>query len=464
MPAGIGSNDTLTGDGGRDLLFGQAADDAMSGGDDDDYVEGDSGNDTLSGGAGEDDLVGGGSTNTGAVISTRGLVVVDRLLTPVTVATDKSAAGLLDGNDVLDGGDARDVLLGDNGRITRNGDSTSLARGSSSDPGAVLRLDSTRPVWAAPLTTRGTPGGRKIAMADQGPGVWAGSDRLSGGLGDDDLYGQFDNTGTTRAKQTHLGQAVSGDVLDGGLGDDALVGDQGVDVPTPAADLGSVDRTVTDSGGLIREVVRPRGTLVRVVTLSQGTLGGDDVLLGGAGFDSIHGGAGKDVTNAGAGDDVVFGGDGGDALWGGTGHDRVFGGAGNDLLDIKRRTADSKLWQVVAPLEDTDRKRRTLNGRDVLFGGAGADAMQSDQGDDGSARRQLGDRLIDWRSTINYYKVCRSGYGPGKVLRTPNSSMTSALRQLASATGAVGSTELALPSTERVTTYPAVGTFVCETG
>ncbi|MDO9455448.1 calcium-binding protein [Nocardioides sp.] len=443
--AGVGGGDTVVAAAGRDLVFGQTGSDTASGGADDDYLEGNVGDDTVTGGDGEDDIVGGGSTNLGSVITattaSTGTTTVDRLLTPVTAPTDRTASGLVDGNDAIDGGASRDVVLGDNGRITRDGPGVTLA-GGASGPHVV----------------------RRVGMGDEGPGVWAGSDRLSGGLGDDDLYGQFDNTRSTRPKQSYGGQAVQGDVLDGGAGEDALVGDQGVDVPTPAAALGAVDRTVTDSSRFFGELVRPRGTLVRVVTLSQSAVGGDDLLLGGDGFDSIHAGAGKDVTNAGAGDDVVFAGDDADALWGGTGHDRLFGGAGNDLLDIKRRTSDPKLWQLAAPLEDTDRRRRTLNGRDVLYGGSGADAMQSDQGDEGTSRSVQGDRLVDWRSTINYYKVCQSGYGLGKSLRTSSSSMTSALRQLAAATGSVGSAELAIPSTERLTTYANQGSFVCETG
>ena len=443
--AGVGSGDTLSGDDGRDLVFGQAGDDALSGGTGADYLEGNAGDDSLDGGEGEDDLIGGGSTKDGAVITVFGIMVTDRLLTSLSKTTDDSAAGLVDGNDVLEGGDAGDVLLGDNGRVTRDGPNVTLD-GGASGPQAV----------------------RHVAMADQGPGVWSGSDRLDGGLGDDDLYGQFDNTTTARPQQTYqppVGDdvAVAGDILVGGGGDDALIGDQGVDVPTPAAALGATSRTVKDSKSFISELVRPLGTLVRVVTLTQSPLGGDDLILGSDGADSVHAGAGRDVINAGAGDDVVFAGDGADALWGGTDHDRMFGGAGNDLLDIKRRTRDPKLWQVAAPAEDTDRRRRTFNGRDVLFGGAGADAMQADQGDEGSARRMQGDRLIDWRSTTNYYKLCQSGYGPGKVLNTANSSMISTLRQLAAATGSVGSAELAIPGKERVMRYPGTRTFVCET-
>ncbi|WP_299056624.1 calcium-binding protein [uncultured Nocardioides sp.] len=441
VPTDVGGDDDLAGDDGRDLVFGQAGDDTASGGDEDDYVEGGAGADGLSGGGGEDDLLGGGSTTTGAVIAVSGSSLVDRLLTAPSGATDSSAAALVDGNDTLDGGAERDVLLGDNGRVTRDGPNRTLAGGAS-----------------------GVHVVRRVAMADPTPGVWAGSDALLGGSGDDDLYGQFDNTRTIRPLQTYRGAPVPGDVLDGGVGEDALVGDQGVDVPTPAESLGAVDLTVSDSSGFIRERVRPRGTLVRVVTLSQSTLGGDDLLLGADGVDSLHAGAGNDTLNAGVGDDVVFGGDGTDALWGGTGHDRVFGGSGSDLLDVKRRTSDSRLRQVAAPTEDTDRRRRTLNGRDVLYGGSGPDALQADQGDEGSTRRVQGDRLIDWRSRINYYKVCSSGYGPGRVSNTGGSSMVSALQQLALAGGSVGPTELAIPGNERLTTYPNTGSFVCETG
>ncbi|MET0989240.1 MAG: calcium-binding protein, partial [Glaciihabitans sp.] len=439
-PARTGGNDILTGDEGRDLLFGQGGNDDLAGGADDDYLEGNDGADTLAGNEGEDDLVGGGSTVNGAIIAASASGVADRLLTKPKAATDSSAAGLLDGNDDLDGGDARDVLLGDNGRITRDGPNTTLAGGAS-----------------------GVQTVRHIAMADQLPGVWSGSDWLKGGQGDDELYGQFDNTRTKRPQQVFAKATVPGDILQGGGGDDALIGDQAINVPTPAAALGAVDRIIKDNKSFVQETIRPAGSLIQVTTLTQSTVGGDDLVLGDDGADSIHAGAGKDVVNAGAGNDVVFGGADADALWGGADHDRVFGGAGSDLLDIKRRTGDSKLWQVAAPVEDTDRVRQTLNGGDTLYGGSGADALQADQGDTGGSLKVQGDRLIDWRSTINYYKLCQSGNGLGKVSNTQSSSMTSMLRQLALASGSVGSAELAIPSTERVTKYPNQGTFICET-
>ena len=154
------------------------------------------------------------------------------------------------------------------------------------------------------------------------------------------------------------------------------------------------------------------------------------------------------MSNAGSGDDVVFAGSGSDALWGGTGHDRLFGGSGGDLLDIKKRARDPLLWRAWS------RRPRTptgcagpRNGRDVLYGGSGADGLQADQGDAGAPHRVQGDRLIDWRGPINHYEVCRSGSGLGKVSNTPTSSLISALRQLAAATGSRGLVRAGRPGT-----------------
>ncbi len=439
-PAGAG--DTLSGGRGRgrDLLFGQGGNDALNGGDGDDVLEGNAGNDTLRGDGGEDDLIGGGSSTTGLVISGQ----VDRFLLPPSGLTDPSAAGLLDGRDTLYGGhgptppagaqaDSADVLLGDNGRITRDGTTVGL----------------------------GLPQRRLVAMADTAPGATSGSDLLVGQAGDDELYGQLDDT-TEGGGQSFAGHPVLGDVLVGDDGDDALVGDQGVDVPTPAASLGQ-PTTLRNNGGFITESVRQAGTIVRVVTLTQPAIGGDDVLVGGSGADAIHAGAGTDLANGGDGDDVLFGADGADALWGGADHDRIFGGAGGDFLDLKKRAGDAALWTAVAPTSDTDNVRATVNGADTIYGGSGADALQADVGDTG---RTPGDRLVDWTGVFNLYLVCGGAYGAGKVQNKADPATQSLLSDLALATGSVGPTELGLVTRgETSPKYPgAPGNFVCETG
>ena len=59
--------------------------------------------------------------------------------------------------------------------------------------------------------------------------------------------------------------------------------------------------------------------------------------------------------------------------------------------------------------------------------------------------------------------MCRSGSGLGAVSNSGGSSLVSALRQLAEATGSVGSSELAVPGPERLIPYPDGRRFVCET-
>lgn len=430
----VGGGDTLTGDTGRDLMFGQGGDDTVSGGDGVDYAEGNAGNDTIAGDGGQDDVVGGSSAANGAVLSGTGSG--DRLLTPVTVLVDSSAAGVVDGNDVIHGGsagaaageaDSADVLLGDNGRVTRScslGTCTTIGGGGS-----------------------GVHTVRQVAMADTAPGVTAGNDTINGEDGDDELYGQLGN-----------------DTLSGDAGDDALVGDQGVDVPTPAATLGKTDTTLTNNGGFLSELVRPAGTLVRVVTQTQPTVGGDDVLLGGTGFDSVHAGAGNDVVNAGDGDDVVFAGDGNDAVWGGVGHDRMFGGTGDDVMDRKTEAGDPVSWRTNAPVVDTDGLAATVNGLDTTYGGSGHDAAQADMGDTG---KTIGDRLVDWTGSYNLYQVCLGAYGAGKIQNKADPSTVTFLQNLAAATGSVGGGELALVGNGAETNPQYAGWpghFTCESG
>jgi Ca2+-binding RTX toxin-like protein len=220
------------------------------------------------------------------------------------------------------------------------------------------------------------------------------------------------------------------------------------------------------------EQVLAQGSLVRVVTLTQIQVGGDDVLLGGAGDDAIHAGSGNDLINGGADEDALFAGDGDDAAWGGADHDRIFGGDGADSIDIKVRPGDPAIWSAVRPLEDEDGLRSTVNGQDLIYGGRGADVMQADMGDGG---KRAGDRLSDWIGNNNLYFVCDSGYGAGQVLRAQSPGIKDALVGLARAVGAdapgtVGSSghgELALLDKEKepkASFAQGKGKGVCEAG
>lgn len=473
-------DDVLAGSDGDDLAFGQGGDDRVSGGDGSDVLEGNADRDVVSGDGGEDDLLGGGSANDGAVITG----VRDRLLSAPAGLTDASAAGLLDGGDALYGGtgpvdslaaaqtgsqaDSHDVLIGDNGRITRTGRSGATGWVTlHPDTSGDVFLDAVPDLWTSRVV-------RVVSMADTAAGSTSGSDALLGQAGDDDLYGGFSSaTNAPLTVQSWSGvaaAAVAGDLLDGGIGDDALVGDQGRVTHKPANQVGAAT-SLTMGGGFIIEPVLDARTLVRVTELTQVTVGGLDVLLGGAGTDALHAGAGNDLAQGGAGEDYVFGGDGADALWGGVGDDRIYGGLGADSIDIKKRTGDPVLWAAVRPEVDQDGIRATRNGLDLMYGGRGGDEMQSDEGDNGTV---IGDRLVDWLSVNNRYYLCNSGFGAGQVLRTQSPDAVALLNSLAAAGGAFapgaagssGTNEVALLTTEKdgatkFTGYKSAAT--CET-
>jgi Ca2+-binding RTX toxin-like protein len=253
---------------------------------------------------------------------------------------------------------------------------------------------------------------------------------------------------------------VQGDLLRGGAGDDLLVGDQATTVQLAASALGA-PTTLRTNGDFVVEPVRATGSLVAQVTLTQPTVGGDDVLLGEDGNDVVHGGAGNDVVNGGAGEDVVYGALGTDAVWGGLGHDRVFGGPGDDALDLKVLAGDPVLWKAVAPVEDRDGLKATTNGRDLVNGGRGADRLQADEGDAG---KTPGDRLLDWTGIHNLYSVCAGAYGAGKIQNKYDPATAALLTELARSTGSVGADEISEPGNgEETTPHPlAPGNFTCE--
>ena len=167
----------------------------------------------------------------------------------------------------------------------------------------------------------------------------------------------------------------------------------------------------------------------------QAQNGGPDVARGGIGNDVLQLGGGADVGNGESGDDTVFGGDGNDGIWGGPAHDRLFGGRGDDDLDLKVRSGDPALYNLVRGIEDRDAVATTTNGPDLVYGGWGADELQ---GDEGAAGRTAttSDQLVDWVGAHNVYYVCGGAYGLGKIVRESSPAMMDLLTRLAEAMGA----------------------------
>jgi Ca2+-binding RTX toxin-like protein len=226
---------------------------------------------------------------------------------------------------------------------------------------------------------------------------------------------------------------IAGDVLCGGDGEDAILGDQGVVVDI--VEDGSREEFIRPRQPFVSTTIFETGTLTRETTLTQFTVGGDDLILGGPGGDSIHGGAGDDLINGNAGIDVIFGGDGDDVMWGGRGEDHLYGGYGDDHLDVRPRPAtasgwpgDPAAWFLFGIEADI------YQGLDQIYGGWDADVMQADEGGNGPVD---GDRLMDWGGVYNLSYVCAPTYGAWITIRSPAPGLIDYLLDKAEGHGAV---------------------------
>jgi trimeric autotransporter adhesin len=208
--------------------------------------------------------------------------------------------------------------------------------------------------------------------------VTAGGDMITGGAGNDEIYGDSRialslaiQQGETATATHMIGDFLSGgagndwvvgaagnDLLAGGDGDDILVGGAGDDNL-----LGDDNRTAPDAGWQVVRQVSGNvvtGYIYRLIFSGTAEVSGSV-----EGRDVIHGGAGNDWAFAGGGDDFIDGGSGEDVLFGGAGSDVVIGGLHNDVL-----VGDG----AEVPIEH--------HGDDYLDGGAGNDTLFGEGGDD----------------------------------------------------------------------------------
>ena len=346
----------------------------LRGGEDDDKLEGGAGNDDIEGGGGNDALTGRGGD--------------DRLIGGA-------------GDDTLTGGPGADTI--DGGANDANGDTLSYA-GSS----ALVRVNLGRNEYIG-----GDAQGDMVRNIENVIGssqndwirgnVWA--NRLTGGAGNDTLYGGG-------------GSAGDGDILRGGAGNDALYGGQGDDILEggPGGDrlFGGRDNDTISyesskegvdirlkngaasggdaTGDLYRDVENVTGSAYndrlagsdRPATGS--TRAGDNTLRGGRGDDALYGGSGNDRLYGDDGNDRVFGGDDDDALYGGDGNDWLQGGRDADQLEggdghDRLYGGAPTPYAGSAGREDRDTLKGG-KGNDTLVGGAGDDVLEGGEGND----------------------------------------------------------------------------------
>lgn len=205
--AGAGGDDELRGGPGRDVLEGQAGEDALIAGGGDDRLLGGAGSDGLEGGTGSDRLDGGTGADClhGFVFS----VGFGNSTPACPQGVGATPALGADGDDLLRGGPARDLLAGGGGEDIADY-SGSRARVFVFLPEASMAAIGASRLGAAAFGT--------IHMDELAPDV----EGARGGLGHDVLVGN--------ARDNLLDGGPGDDDVRGGAGDDRLRGGSGLDL------------------------------------------------------------------------------------------------------------------------------------------------------------------------------------------------------------------------------------------
>lgn len=291
---------------GNDQILGSSNRDVLDRGDGSDNLSGFDGADTLNGGIGNDSLNGGASRD----IMDGGLgadtFVGGDDIDEVSYAS-RTATVRVDPDDVADDGQAGE---GDNVR----GDVEDISGGAGDDM-LFGNAAANRLVGRAGLDTlRGLAGNDRLFGGD-------GNDVMFGDDGDDDLDGQagsdsfFGGAGRDEALYNSATAGVRVD-LDN-VADDGQTGEAD-NVRSDIEDLSGSPFNDLLNGSSVSNRLNGRG--------------GIDTLIGNDGDDTLFGDIGDDRLNGGKGTDSLFGGSGNDQLAGGDGADSLFGDSGNDFL------------------------------------------------------------------------------------------------------------------------------------
>ena len=378
--------DVITGGPGIDDLFGQGANDVLTG-DGTGVVEAQAGADHLVGGAGVDQLSGG--------------LKEDRLIggSLETNAIDSNAAwGSVQRGDELNGGEAADRILGDNGTITSTG----------SDRGTMTRLNDAATGDAQDDQTSGNDtiygdAGIDLIQAQGGNDTVFGDarteesgdgdlDRIEGNAGADTIYGHGGNDelvgGTRNAGIVDTNVSGAGDTIYGHIGVDKILGDNGTisgetltrlnDATTGDGDDDVTSNNDTIYGDAATDYIQGQGGNDTV----YGDARADDSAAGD--IDYIQGNAGADLVYGNGGDDEIVGGSreagsvdtnvgGGDTIYGNAGIDKILGDNGTISGTTLTRHNDAKTG---------DSQDDVTSNNDTVYGDGATDYIEAQGGND----------------------------------------------------------------------------------
>jgi Ca2+-binding RTX toxin-like protein len=319
------------------------------------------------------------------------------------------------GNDYIAGGAGDDMLFGQLGNDTIQGDGSIGTVDAPTVFNAVRLADGSVSVTASVEST--SDGDDYI----EGNG---GNDVVFGNLGQDDIIGGSSSLYGLTVTEANL-RPDGADLLFGGAGTDLARNDLG-DL-TAAGHARDADVILGDNGDIYR-IVGTNGTssgqylsftydnygsqkiVVRAVKFNDYTrggatsdLGGDDMIRGESGDDQIYGMTGNDVLFGDGQDDDIYGGAGHDRIYGGSGEDGIVGDEG--VIYTSRNGQTERLFGLTTANQQTTlslpgpftgsvefitgRLFKTVNlqardkgGNDIIYGGLGDDFIHGGAGDD----------------------------------------------------------------------------------
>ncbi|MCW2600804.1 MAG: toxins and related Ca2+-binding protein-like protein [Frankiales bacterium] len=393
VDTGIG-NDVVVGANGADLVTGHSRptqSDIILGLAGEDVLTGGDGTDKVYGGRGDDYLV-----SQPADVTLQGADTVDvlgsaahpvRVRPNVNPGNTKTLVGG-GGSDRIYGGDGASTIFGDHVAVACAQVGTNRSDGPDEDTSGYTGDNAD-----GPDLIYGGDGVDTIQAGGGNDWVFAkgGADTICGMRGDDHLYGGDGNDTSWGGRGSDVVQGDGGndllygnedndslfgndgtDVLEGNAGQDSLFGGQQADVliggtsQAGRADVGDFLYGDEGTDTLIGDNGDPTSASGPSFDLSDtgGTLGGADVIAGGAGNDSAYGGLANDTIDGNADDDHLEGGPGVDTIHGNAGRDDVIGGSSQ--LPVGAPTDKD-----VSGFSDSGDKLSGDSGDDVVLGDNG---------------------------------------------------------------------------------------------
>lgn len=355
-----GDNALLTRNASGELILAgiqapaEGAADLIASGSGDDIVLGGLGADNIETGAGADLVVG----DNGQVTHLAGIRLQITTSNQASGHSDLVSTGPGDdiifggtANDIVDAGSGADILLGDHGFIDYIDGLVrfiSARDGDAADAGAdLLHGGDGNNIVIGGLgnDTATTMGGHDIIFGDQGEITLLASGVRS----------LITSADPARGGEDHVTSGGGDDFVIGGLGSDVIVTSEGADI-------------ILSDHGIIQ--ITPANNF-NLISSSDASLGGED------------------VVDAGAGENIVLGGDGADVIVSGDDQDTLFG----DNASLSYLEGVIVSITTLAQNVGSDDTISSGGGGDLVLGGFGGDTIRADDGDD----TVLGDN-----GTLNY--------------------------------------------------------------